>query len=83
MPACGIRDNGSRGIVFPEPGPVSKKRSGREVPGRRLQIVAIKQLRFDDSDDLMRSWINDHDLLTHQDVVITAPLRIDHDHLLR
>ncbi len=56
--------------------------SGREVPGRRYKIAA-ERLRLEDSDNLVRAWINDHDLVTDQNVVVTAPLRINHDDLLR
>src|SRR6516162_5744692 len=52
------------------------------VPGRRYRIATIEGLRLDDSDNLMGAWIDDHDLLTNQDVVVATPLRIDHDDLL-
>jgi hypothetical protein len=87
MPACGIPDNGGHGAVFREPGPivknVSKSTGGRELPGRRYKIAAIERLRLEDRDDLVGTGIDDHDLLTNQNVVVTAPFRIDDDDLLR
>src|SRR5262245_13590576 len=53
------------------------------APGRRHTVIAIEKLRLNDSDNLVRAWINDHDLVTHQDVIISTPFRIDDDHLLR
>src|SRR5262245_41334995 len=51
------------------------------VPGRRYKIAAIERLRLDDRDNLMGAWIDDHDLLTNQDIVVATPLRINHDDL--
>ncbi len=55
------------------------KRPGKFPAARECRFV----LRFDNSDDLVGTRINNHDLIADQDVVVTAPLWIDHDHLLR
>src|SRR4029453_17264170 len=52
-------------------------------PGRRHTVIATERLRLNDSDNLVRARINDYDLITHQDVIISTPLRIDDDHFLR
>jgi len=87
MPACGIPDNGGPGSDVPGTGTncekCFKKFGGRELPGRRYKIAAIERLSLEDRDDLVGTWIDDHDLLTNQNVVVPAPFRIDDDDLLR
>ena len=89
MPACGIRNNGARGAVFPEPASIVKnifknrRNGGRGVPGRRYKIAALESLRLDDCNNLVGARIDDHNLLTNQNVVVAAPFRIDDDDLLR
>jgi len=85
MPSCGISDNEGSGTVFPEPAAIVKnvsKMSAAGVPGRRYKIAADERLRLDDGDNLVGAWIDDHDLLTNQDVVVATPFRINHDDLL-
>src|SRR5476649_195264 len=55
-------------------------------PGR-LPIIALADYRvtrdalcFDDRDDLVRTRIDDEDLVADQNVVVAAPLGIDHEH---
>ena len=61
----------------------------RQRPGKipaadsLFTVIAIQRLRLDDGDDLVCARIDDHDLVTHQDVIVAAPLGINHDHLLR
>ena len=38
-------------------------------------------LRVENGDDLVRARVDDEDLVADQDVVVTAPLGIDHEHL--
>ena len=86
MPACGISNNEGRGAVFPEPASIVKNFKnvgGREVPGRRYKIAALESLRLDDCNNLVGARIDDHNLLTNQNVVVAAPFRIDDDDLLR
>ena len=55
-----------------------------ELAPRPPSIVLTRDmLRFEDGDDLVRSWIDDEDLVADQDIVVASPLRIDNDHLLR
>ena len=87
MPACGISNNEGQGSGVPGTGVNCEKYfknvGGREVPGRRYKIAALERLRLDDCDNLVRARIDDHDLLTDQNVVIATPFRIDDDDLLR
>ena len=75
-------------MTFPEPcsflgksfNSEPEKQTAGKVPGRRLKIIVFENLRLDDCDDLMRTRIDDHDLITHENVVVAAPIRIDRDH---
>ena len=85
MPACGIwtteaakgrsRTSGNCEKCF-------KNVGGREFPAAGTRLPP-ERLRLDDGDDLVGAWIDDHDLLTNQNVVVTTPLRINHEDLLR
>src|SRR5690242_13744321 len=56
--------------------------NGREgFPAVRSR--SSQKLRLDDSDDLMRARIDDHNLIAHEDVVVPTPFRIDHNDLSR
>ena len=87
MPACGISNNEGQGSGVPGTGinyeKYFKNVGGREVPGRRYKIAALESLRLDDCNNLVGARIDDHNLLTNQNVVVAAPFRIDDDDLLR
>lgn len=54
-----------------------------KVPGRLPIVVMRDALRFENGDDLVRARVDDEDLVADQDIVVTAPLGIDHKHLHR
>ena len=73
-------------MVFPEPwrfrkffASQKKTRPGKFPAALKL---ASERLGRNDGHDLVGPWADDHDLITDKDVVITTPLRIDHNHLL-
>src|SRR6478609_2230214 len=71
-----------RALIHHEPFPRSalKELQPERMP-RPPSIVATRDvLRFEDGDDLVRSRIDDEDLVADQDVVVASPLRIDHEH---
>lgn len=78
-------------MAFPEPGLILEKnfnprRRNGERPGKfpaANQLPSYFRLGFDDSDDLVRTRIDDHDFLADQNVIVTTPLWIYHDDLLR
>src|SRR5262249_39319585 len=79
-----------RGLVSPESSRFKKfsknKRAdsnGRGVSRPWDDFVATEGLHLHDGDNLVRTWINNHDLIAHEDVVVTSPLGINNDHLLR
>ena len=85
MPAFGNSDNQGNGTVFPEPGAIVRNVSKMSAAGSSrppVQDCRLERLRLDDSDDLVGAWIDDHDLLTNQNVVVTTPFWINHDDLL-
>src|SRR6185437_15673206 len=53
------------------------QQNGREIS--RPPANRYKPLRFEDRDDLVRTRIDDEDLIADHDVVVTAPFRINHD----
>src|SRR5579872_4529015 len=72
-------------MTFPEPGGFLEKSAstrpymanGRESSRPPPQLHWSGKLRLDDSDDLMRTRIDDHDLIANEDVVVAAPFRIN------
>jgi hypothetical protein len=68
-----------------QPAPKSAFKELRpELTPRPPSIVVTRDvLRVEDGDDLVRSRIDDEDLVADQDVVVASPLRIDHEHFRR
>src|SRR5262249_39384500 len=62
---------------------VTKRQRPGLLPAAGTRIIATERLRLNDSDNLVRARINDYNLITDQDVIISTPFRIDHDHFLR
>ena len=61
----------------------SKNCSRSLRPGCLPIVVTRDVLRFEDGDDLMRSRIDDEDLVADQDVAVASPLGIDYEHFRR
>jgi hypothetical protein len=53
------------------------KRPGSSRPPADCRDVPLLFLRLDDRDDLVRTRIDDDDLVADQDVVVAPPLGID------
>src|ERR1035438_7535409 len=60
---------------------IARKTAGK-VPGRSA-ICRLRRLRVEDRDDLVRARVEDDDLIADHNVVIAAPLGIDHEYLPR
>src|SRR5450631_4925056 len=52
-----------------------------KAPGRLPNAATLRRvlLRFEDRDDLVRARVDDEDLVADQNVIVAAPLGIDHD----
>ena len=87
MPACGISNNEGQGSGVPGTGinceKYFKNVGGREGSGRRDKNSARESLSHKYLKKKVGARIDDHNLLTNQNVVVAAPFRIDDDDLLR
>jgi hypothetical protein len=67
----------------PAPKSAFKELRPKLTPRPPSIVVTRDVLRVEDGDDLVRSRIDDEDLVADQDVVVASPLRIDHEHFRR
>ena len=67
----------------PAPKPAVKELQPELTPRLPSIVVTRDVLRFEDGDDLMRSRIDDEDLVADQDVAVASPLGIDYEHFRR
>jgi hypothetical protein len=74
---------GGIGVDTRHPGTTEGKGNGRESSRPSAQDHRYENLRLDNRDDLMRTRIDDHDLITHEDVIVTTPFRVNRDDLDR
>ena len=70
-------------VMQPAPESAFKELQPELTPRPPSIVVTRDVLRFEDGDDLMRSRIDDEDLVADQDVVVASPLGIDHEHFRR